>query len=549
MWQDLFGADLILLDGNVICVDSTNTVAQAIAVKDKKIIAIGSSRDIKSLVGKNTEVITLGGKTVLPGLIDSHTHIEWYGRNLFKVDIRKCTTADEILELIKERVEQTEPGRWIETYGLMGRDTVVQASTFGEFTREKLDVISLNNPVWVEWPGHACFLNTYALNLLNITKDNTPQGFETGIERRHDGEPTGVLRGTAWPTAKKYGPTPSWETYLKAIELAQEDFLKMGMTTVHSGWESPQVLKAFQTLEDRKKLRIRMAVTLDMEKYHDTYINCGLHTGFGSEMLRLHQLKIILNVPNARTAALFEDYSDDPGNSGYFLYPPKQVEEWVLNSVKNGWSVHSHVYGDRDLDMVLTAYEKALRWYEKETGKDNRVLRLTICHYGVYNQSLLERTAASKIVVNISPDQLLFWGMPGGIYEKVLGHERWLRCCPIKTLFDYGIAPCFGSDYPGAPSPDPLASIYVCLDGCGRPSEVITPYQAIQGFTSNGAYALFREHEIGSIEPGKFADLVVFNKNPLAMAKESIWDVSNNSPKDLWVEYTIVGGKVEYRRG
>jgi len=137
--------------------------------------------------------------------------------------------------------------------------------------------------------------------------------------------------------------------------------------------------------------------------------------------------------------------------------------------------------------------------------------------------------------------------MPGGVYEQRLGHERWKRAAPVKTLFDAGINPCFGSDYP-AGDIDPRKAIYACLDGCGQPWEIITPYQAIQGFTINGAYALFSEHEIGSIEVGKFADLVVLSGNPLTMPKESIWDVSNNSPRDLLVDYTIVGGKIEYKR-
>jgi len=541
--RDKLAPDLVLRDGNIICMDPVNTTAQAVAVKDKKIIAVGSNEDIQALIGRETEVINLGGKTVLPGFIDSHVHLCTYASFLRMVDLLKCRTADEILRSLKERVEQTEAGHWVEAYNL-------SYDILGgkiKLDRWEIDKVSPENPVFIYGLGHFGCVNSYALNSLNITRDTSaPVGGV--IDRDPTGEPTGVLREKAFKeNCSKIPPLP-FNKYLKALDSAIEDFLAVGITSVHEALGSPQMIMALQTLDDEAKLRLRVSVSPDIEKYGSYYLNSGIHTGFGSEKLRFHQMKILLNTLGAATAPVFEDYTNDPGNRGYFLHPPERVEEWVLDSVKKGWSVHTHVMGDREMDMVLTAYEKALKWYQKETGKDNSTLRLTIAHYGLYNESLLARTAASKIVVNTQPIFKLAKGMPGGIYEQRLGHERWLRCLPIKTLFNNGIAPCFGSDVPTATSFDVRAGIYACLDGCGQPWEAITPYQAIQGYTINGAYALFREHEIGSIEVGKLADFVVLSENPAILPKEAIWDISSNRPKDLLVDYTIVGGKVEFRR-
>jgi predicted amidohydrolase YtcJ len=446
--------------------------------------------------------------------------------------------------LLKERVEQTEPGKWVEGYNL----SYDFLDSRRGLDRWRLDAVSADNPVFIYTLGHFGFVNSHALKLLNISRDTSdpPGGV---IDRDSTGEPTGLLREKSYFDVRDKIPPLPLKKEVKAIESAMEDFLAVGITTVHDALDSPEMIRAFQALDREGSLRLRVSVSPDIGKYGDYYLHSGIHSGFGSEKLRFHQMKIILNTLSAATAALYEDYANDPGNRGYLPNSQEQIEEWVLNSVKNGWSVHTHVMGDREMDVVLTAYEKALAWYREETGKDNRDLRLTIAHYGLYNQSLLERTSASKIVVNTQPIFKLAKGMPGGPYEARIGHERWLRCMPIRTLFDRGIAPCFGSDFPTAMSLDVRAGIYACLDGCGQPSEIITPSQAIQGYTLNGAYALFREHEIGSVEVGKLADFVVLSENPLTLPKERLWDVSTNSPKDLLVDYTIVGGQVEYCRG
>jgi predicted amidohydrolase YtcJ len=540
-FRDKLGPDLVLMGGIIICMDPANTTAQAVAVKGGKIIAIGDNETIQSLAGRSTQVIDLGGKTVLPGFIDSHVHLCTYASFLPKVDLLGRSKEDEVLGLLKERVGQTEPGSWVEGYRL-SYDLLN-----GGLDRWKIDTVSPKNPVLIYGLGHLGCINSYALDLLNITRD-TPDPPGGVIDRGPEGEPTGVLREKAYKEIwQKVPPLPLRE-HRQTLGAAMEHFLEAGITTVHDALASPETISLLQTLCDEEKLRLRVSVSPDIARYGDHYLNSGIHTGFGNSKLRFHQMKILLNTLGAATAPLFEDYANDPGNRGYFLHPPEQVEEWVLNSVQKGWSVHTHVMGDREMDMVLTAYEKALAWYNEETGKDNTDLRLTIAHYGLYNQALLERTAMSKIVVNTQPIFKSAKGRPGGIYEQRLGHERWVRSMPIRTLFDSGIAPCFGSDVPTAESFDVRAGIYACLEGCGQPWEAITAHQALQGYTINGAYALFREHDIGSVEIGKLADFVVLSENPLTLPKERIWDISSNSPGDLLIDHAIVGGRVEYRR-
>lgn len=541
--SDKLGPDLVLRSGNIICMDRGNTTAEAVAVKGKKIIAIGSNKEIDSLAGKNTEIIDLSGRAVLPGFIESHFHPDWYALSLLEVNLEKCASVDDVLESLKERIKQTEPGVWVKGY-------LIPSSLFpgkGELNRWKLDQISLKNPVFIQSLHHSCCVNSFALNVLEIDR-NTPLREGWIIHKDANGEPTGVLEDNAWIEAQARIPHLPFSEHIRAFGLGMEKFLENGLTTIHDAIGDPEMIRMLQTLDHEDGLRLRVHVSPDIARFGDSYLNTGIHTAFGSEKLKFHQMKIILNTFSGATAALFEDYANDPGNQGYFLSPPEQVEKWVMNSVKSGWSVHTHVMGDRELDMVLTAYEKAIDWYKKETGKDNTSLRLAIAHYGLYNESLLKKTANLKIVVNTQPIFKLTKGKPGGIYEQRLGHERWLRSFPIRTLFDIGIAPCLSSDVPSAPTFDVRAGIYACLDGCGQPKEIVTPYQAIQGYTVNGAYALFREHEIGSVEIGKLADFVVLSENPLTLPKERIWDISTNRPKDLFIDYTVVGGKVEYRR-
>jgi predicted amidohydrolase YtcJ len=542
-------ADLVLHGGQVLCMDAKGTRARAVAVQGKRILAVGGD-EVRELIGPRTEVIDLDGRSLLPGFIEGHVHAEWYGRDQLTLNFRHCKSKDELLAMLKKKVDETPRGEWV-----AGCAMPVTIMRPGEqaFTLREFDAVSPEHPVAIDCAstGHCMWLNSRAMQLLNVTKEQYPAEIREGDGIVRDsccGAPTGQMEGHAWNWALRAVKPYTFDWYLRALEVAQQDLLKVGVTSAHNAWEDPYILSGWQTLEKQGRLRMRMYVSLDIEKYGDLYIQSGLKSGFGSELLKLHQLKVILNVPPR--AAMLESYVTTPGNSGYHLYPPEWVKEKVLHAVQNGWSVCAHSTGDRDTAMLLDAFENALAWYKGATGLDNTSLRLRLEHTMFVNAELIDRIVAAKIVVNVRPcGRLSPADAPGGRHQQLLGYERWSRSRPVAALMNRGLPVNFGCDYP-APCGflDPCASIFAATGGCGEPWDVVDRYPALQAYTINSAYGLSAEKELGSIEVGKLADLVVYSQDPLTLPLERIWDRETNKPVDLFADYTIVGGQIAYER-
>ncbi|HNS15594.1 MAG TPA: amidohydrolase [Syntrophorhabdaceae bacterium] len=537
-------ADLALIGGKVICVDEKNTQAQAVAAKDGKIIAIGADKAIQRFIGPKTRVIELRGRTVLPALIDSHAHLYEWASNLAQVDLREARSADAVLTLIRKRAAQTKAGEWVQAYGL-SYDLLSHGVV--KMDRYKLDKVSRSNPVIILSVGHFLLFNSAALKRFDVTRDTPDPDKE--IWKDASGEPIGVMAELKWSEYKNKVPPLTFDEHVDYLEKAVAIASSLGIGTMEDSNSYKETVKAYKKLLDEGRLKVRININPIIDK--DTakyYMETGLGSGFGNEWMRFGQTKIMLGTMGARTATMLKDYADEPGHKGAPVYPIKTIEKFVMDSVKNGWSCQIHVMGDGDLEIVLNAYEKALKWYRDSTGKDNRDLRLTIDHYGLYTPAQLKRTADMKIWVSAQPIHRSMWNRPDGFFMTRIGKERWTRCVPIGTLFQAGIPVSFGSDINYAVSMDPRIGIYTCLDGMGQPGEVISAYQVIQGYTINAARRLFRDHEAGSIEVGKLADFVVLNMNPLEVPKEKIWNDSKNAPSDLEVEFTIVGGEVTYSK-
>jgi predicted amidohydrolase YtcJ len=541
---DPMRADLVLLGGKVICMDKKDTRAEAVASKDGRIIAIGKNAAIKRLAGPKTRVIKLEGRTVLPAFIDSHAHLYEWAANLAEVDLRKAKTANEVVNLIKERVAVAKPGAWVKAYGL-AYDLL--AIGVVKIDRHMLDKVSPGNPVVILSAGHFLLFNSMALKHFNITKDTPDPDKE--IWKDANGEPIGALAEHKWTEYKNQVPPLTFEEHADYLEKAIAEASRVGIGTMEDSNTWKKTAKTYQKLlnEGRLKIRININPVIDGDTALH-YMETGLGSGFGNEWMRFGQTKIILGTIGSRTATFLEDYADKPGHKGAPTYPVETIEKFVMDSVKNGWSCQIHVMADGDLEIVLNAFEKALKWYKENTGKDNSELRLTIDHYGVYTPAQLKRTVDLKIWASVQPSFRPQWGRRDGFIITRIGPDRWTRLFPIGTLLKAGVPVSFGSDLPYGKSMDPRKGIHSCLDGMGQPGEIIGPYEAVRGYTISAARRLFRDHEVGSIETGKLADFTVLNLSPLEIPKERIWNDAKDAPSDLQVEYTIVGGKVMYER-
>ena len=540
--------DLIFHGGQVLCMDEAGTRASAVAVKNGRIVAIGSDA-LTDLADSGTTVIDLHGRTLMPGFIEGHVHAEWYGRHQLTVNFKDCKTKEEVIAMLKEAVDATPEGRWVAGCAI---PISIMKPGDASFTLSDFDEVSPNHPVAVDCAstGHCMWLNTRAMELMGVKKPEfVHEVWEgDGMVRDNCGCLTGQLEGHAWNWALRAVKPYTFDWYLDALELAQRDLLKVGITAAHNAWEDPYIFKGWSTLEKQGRLDMRHFVTFDIERYGEELTNMGMTTGFGSDKLKVHQLKVILNVPPR--AAMIDDYVTLPGNSGYHLYPPEWVKEKVMAAVQNGWSVCAHSTGDRDTEMILDAFEEALAWYKAETGKDNRTLRLRVEHTMFVNPELIDRLEAAHIIVNVRPCGRLSPGdAPGGPHQKLLGEERWRHSRPIKPFVDRGMRINFGCDYP-APCGflDPAASIFSAIGGIGEPWDVVDRYDALKAYTLDSAYGIGAEDEIGSIEIGKRADLVVWAEDPLTLPVERFWDRDTNKPVDFIADYTVVDGKIVYAR-
>lgn len=541
-------ADLILHNGQVLCMDPEARRARAVAVKNGRIVAIGGD-ELAELAGEGTRVIDLAGRTLMPGFVEGHIHSEWYGRHQLTVNFKDCKTKEEVIAMLKAAVDATPPGRWVAGCAI---PISIMKPGDASFTLADFDEVSPDHPVAVDCAstGHCMWLNTRAMELMGVKESSFPKEVWDGDGMVRDGCGclTGQLEGHAWNWALRAVKPYTFDWFLEALELAQRDLLKVGITTAHNAWEDPYIFRGWRTLEQQGRLKMRHYITFDIERYGDQLTSAGLCTGFGSDRLKVHQLKVILNVPPR--AAMIDDYKTMPGNKGYHLYPPEWVREKVLKAVQDGWSVCAHSTGDRDTEMLLDAFENALDWYKAETGNDNRTLRLRLEHTMFVNPELIERIERNHIIINVRPCGRLSPGdAPGGPHQKLLGEERWRHSRPIKPFVDRGMRINFGCDYP-APCGflDPAASIFSACGGIGEPWDVVDRYSALKGYTLDSAYGIMAENEIGSIELGKRADLVVWSEDPLTLPLERMWDMKTNRPVDFRADYTIVDGDVVYAR-
>jgi len=543
--MDELVADLVLVNGKVIIVDPSDTIAEAVAVREGRILRVGSTAEINRLAGSRTQVIDLGGKMVLPGFIDSHEHCIRRG---MQADWVNCAsppmrTINDIVEALAAKAEEKAEGEWI--VGHWFDESKLEERRFP--TRYDLDRASTKNPIYLGRAGsHNAVANSLALKIAGISRD-TPQPQGGRIEKDESGEPTGRLDElAAMDLVRSKIPTPSPE---EAVEImvrnwprVEDELLSWGLTTIHEAHiKAPEAI-AYQELLHQGRLRIRVGLMLDgMAPYggHATsdLSRQGLRTGFGwGDRLRVIGVKLgVDGAMGSHTAALHKPYEDEPENKGIVRVTQEELTEETVRCHLAGLRTCIHAIGDRAIDMALDAIEEALK---RKPWEDHRH---RIEHAGYLEEPQLERMRQLNAAVSAS---IGFCYPIGDSHLEALGEDRMKGYYPMRSFKDYGVVAGGNSD--GFGSNWAIMGIYGCVTRRtqrGRTlagEQAISVMDAIRVYTINGAYLEGTENEKGSLEPGKLADMVVLDRDILTVDPEEIVDTR--------VLMTIVGGEVVYER-
>ena len=538
--SDPLCADIILFNGRIITVDPTDTIAEAAAIRNGRFTTVGSNSDALKQRGTHTRVVDLEGKTAMPGIIDSHTHPSNIASRLMEVDCRAppIQSIPEILAKVKARAETLEAGEWV--LGANFNDSKLEEER--HITRLELDTAAPDNPVFiVSDTGHQCLVNTRALEAAGVTRD-TPDPPGGTVDRGEDGEATGLLYENAMRLVRDHIPEYTVEQLKESYRKVVDIFTRWGVTSTHNASSHRNGIRAYKQLLDEGVRQLRMNLMMSLREAEgfntlDALEAIGLESGFGDDWLKVMSLKIMGDGSGAGgTCCVYEEQRRGPGGTGLWMTQPDRIEELVSRAHNAGIRVSIHSIGDRGVDAALDAIEKAQESYPVAD------MRHRIEHNSLCTPRQLERI--KQLGVTPSSSIGYMYGL-GDQYAENFGPERarWLH--PHRTMQEMGITAGGNSDCP-VTYYSPFVQMYAAVTrktSSGRvvgPEEAITPMEAIRVYTLNGAYLSKDESRLGSIEPGKLADMIVIDRDILTVDPEEI--------KDIEVLMTIVDGRVVYKK-
>jgi predicted amidohydrolase YtcJ len=537
-------ADLILCNGKVVTVDKDFTIAQAVAIRDERFLSVGTNKSILGLAGPRTVKIDLKGKTVIPGLIDSHNHMDEAEEGLHLVPVGKAKTVAEALALIKGPVANSKPGEWIKGAPW---HPLAQLQEKRYLTRWEIDSVAPDNPVFLPTVGHTVMCNSYALRLAGITKETLdPKGGEI-LRDAARGEPNGVLAEAAIPIFAKLVPLRPFDERVRIFKDGMRTLNSAGLTGVVVGATDPDSFKVYQHIWANGDATIRTSIMYtptgelvpseSEDEWRKIIKAIGFYSGFGDNWLNFAGIKLIEDGGmTLRTAYMRRPYPHDANYYGSGLIPPERLNKLVAICNRNNWRVGIHCVGDAAIDKVLDAYEYA----NKEKSLLDR--RFSLIHASLIQPDQLER--AKKMGVRVEVQNNFMWDKAATV-ERFLGKEVANRACPTRWMIDtMGIENIGGgTDSPVNPF-NPFITMYVMVtrkDINGvvyGANQKITREEALRLYTNGSAANSFMERVVGSIEAGKLADLVLISQDILSCPEESI--------KDIQAQMMIVGGKIVF---
>ncbi len=535
-------ADTVYFNGNVYPMGKTFSRVTAFAVSGDRFLGAGSDEEMESFKGKDTKLVDLHGRTVLPGLIDSHLHIHNTGIMKLQLNIQ-FKQKEEILKLVAEACSKAKPGEWI-----VGRGWINNLWEDPSFpTKEDLDRVSPDNPVYLKRAcGHASWANSLAFRLAGITEDTEdPVGGE--IMRKADGSILGVVTDQVQERFDTVIPEYTTEDFKKIALLAEQEFLSCGLTTVHDAGTAEEWLEAWEDLYREKKLHIRIYAMMrvvgrpDFEKLlrvSKEYFRYGLRIGMFDNHLTARSYKISLDGSlGARSAWLLEDYSDCPGHKGNGKWTDEQLYQVLYEARRAGFQIMCHAIGDGANRQCLDVYERLL----KEIPDSDHRLRSE--HAQIVAEEDIPRFKELGVIPTF---QAVFIRTDKAVADDRLG-ERIKGAYAWRRFMDQGCIIPGGTDSP-VESCNPFLSMYCAVtrkDENGNPEggwykdQAMTREEALRSYTTWGAYAGFEEKLKGSIETGKLADFVIIDRDFMTCPEDEI--------KDIRVLTTAVGGEIVYQ--
>ncbi len=529
-------ADKVVTNAYVWTVNEEQPVAEAIAILDGKILAVASAEQIQPYIGPDTRVIDAGGKLILPGFIDNHTHFTSGGFQLQSIDLRHAQTEEEFAGLIRQWAERN-PGRWI-TGGTWDHDNFPGGNLP---TRQLIDPYTPETPVFVRrYDGHMGLANSYTLQMAGITRETPdPPGGQI-VRDPETGEPSGILRNAAMELVTRLIPEDTMEDLLDATRLALEEARRNGVTGIHD-MASPDDLRAYQQLHKNGELTTRVYAILPFSRW-EHLAETGIQVPFGNDFVRVGGLKAMADGSlGSSTALFFEPYESDPTTHGLpsDVLGDGRLEAWAMAADRAGLQPVIHAIGDSANSRILDLYERIIG----ENPERDR--RMRIEHAQHIHPKDFERFAELKVIASAHP----FHAIDDGRWaEGRIGHERGKTTYAFRSFLDAGAIMSFGSDWTVAPL-NPLLAIYAAvtrrtLDGEHPdgwfPEQKITVEEAIQAHTLTSAYSAYDEDRLGSITPGKLADIVMLSDNILKIDPDGIKDVAG--------EMTMVDGTIVYQK-
>jgi predicted amidohydrolase YtcJ len=536
--RDARFAELAIVDANVLTMAEKNPRADAVAVAGGRFIAVGERDRIRSLIGEETRIVDLGGKTVLPGFNDAHMHPLGIPPGSVYLGPNAISSMDGLLEALRARARETAEGEWILGWGY-------EDSKLGRHPgRDDLDRVSQAHPILIfHSSGHIAATNSYALRGAQVG-GNTPDPDGGSFDRDAQGEPTGVCRERAafdqLFTEKNPKPQPSLAEAVGSLGERFRIFYEDGITSIGDAWVTPGSFAAYLgAFAGGARMRVNLMFGdehLRFARFARRLESLGMLSWIGRDRLRVGPIKVFHgNSLSGQTCWLYEPYAD---RAGYYGVPPARDQDQLDGHLREihsaGFQLAVHSNGDREIDMVLQSIENAL---SPEPRVDHRH---RIEHASIVNAQILRR--AKDLGVVLAPHSYIY---EHGDKMVAYGEKRFPWMHANRSALEMGIPVAGSSDFPVSAA-HPMTRIQSLVTRASADGEVygseqrLQPEQAIAVFSRGGAYASFEEALKGTIEEGKLADLVVLSSDPARTPPSQL--------RNIRVDMTVIGGEIVFQR-